>query len=233
MKQDLIAATYNVHKCVGTDKINDVARIARVIEELDADIIGLQEVESHLDVNPEMAHLEALAEQTRYTVIPGPTIIGRDSTYGNILLTRYPVLHTRLFDISMPRREPRGVIDSVMETDHGRVRIIVTHFGVASRERWLQAKMLLDIAQSMHAPLLVVMGDMNEWHPLNRKLRILERWLGKSPAPCTFPSRFPLLSLDRIWVRPRRALKGLHVYRSGLSLCASDHLPLKATVSLI
>jgi hypothetical protein len=41
----------------------------------------------------------------------------------------------------------------------------------------------------------------------------------------TFPSQFPLFALDRIWVRPRTALRALDTYRrSPLARVASDHL---------
>ena len=37
-------ATYNIHKCVGLDRRRSVDRIARVIRQIDADVIALQEV---------------------------------------------------------------------------------------------------------------------------------------------------------------------------------------------
>src|SRR5258706_537126 len=39
-------ATYNIHRCIGLDRIRDPARIANVIGELGADVIGLQEVDA-------------------------------------------------------------------------------------------------------------------------------------------------------------------------------------------
>ncbi|HAO24637.1 MAG TPA: endonuclease, partial [Methylophaga sp.] len=43
----LTIATYNIHACIGSDGQFDPARIAAVLQELDADIIALQEVEHH------------------------------------------------------------------------------------------------------------------------------------------------------------------------------------------
>ncbi len=40
--------TYNVHSCTGRDGRVDPVRIARVIEQQDADIISLQELDSGL-----------------------------------------------------------------------------------------------------------------------------------------------------------------------------------------
>ncbi len=36
-------ATYNVHACVGRDGRHDPERVAKVVTELDADIVALQE----------------------------------------------------------------------------------------------------------------------------------------------------------------------------------------------
>ena len=38
--------SYNIHRCVGMDGRQDPGRVAEVIRELDADIVGLQEVDS-------------------------------------------------------------------------------------------------------------------------------------------------------------------------------------------
>jgi hypothetical protein len=47
----------------------------------------------------------------------------------------------------------------------------------------------------------------------------------------SFPSRWPLLALDRVWVRPRPSLLALKAHRSPLAAKASDHLPVKAIVA--
>jgi endonuclease/exonuclease/phosphatase family metal-dependent hydrolase len=46
----------------------------------------------------------------------------------------------------------------------------------------------------------------------------------------TFPSFWPALALDRIWIRPTGHVKSITIHRSRLSAKASDHLPLKAVV---
>src|SRR5262249_15595263 len=76
-----------------------------------------------------------------------------------------------------------------------------------------------------------VLGDINEWLPLGRPLRWLNGLLGHSPAERTFPSRWPLFALDRVWVRPRHALLACSAHRSPLAAFASDHLPVKAIIA--
>jgi endonuclease/exonuclease/phosphatase family metal-dependent hydrolase len=42
-------ASYNVHRAIGGDRRTDPQRILKVVRELDADVIALQEVEAHDD----------------------------------------------------------------------------------------------------------------------------------------------------------------------------------------
>jgi endonuclease/exonuclease/phosphatase family metal-dependent hydrolase len=56
--------------------------------------------------------------------------------------------------------------------------------------------------------------------------------LGHSPSERSFPSRWPLFALDRVWVRPRDALVSFAAHRSALAARASDHLPVKAAIAL-
>ena len=78
----------------------------------------------------------------------------------------------------------------------------------------------------------ILMGDLNEWFLWGRPLRWLHRHFRRTPAPATFPSGWPLLALDRIWVEPNRALRTVRAHRSTAADIASDHLPLTATVRL-
>src|SRR4029078_10803662 len=77
-------ASYNIHGCVGGDGRFDPGRVARVIGELDADVVACKEVESRrMGVNT----LRLLARETGYDAIAGPTVRGPQGDYGNGLLT--------------------------------------------------------------------------------------------------------------------------------------------------
>jgi endonuclease/exonuclease/phosphatase family metal-dependent hydrolase len=78
--------------------------------------------------------------------------------------------------------------------------------------------------------MTALLGDFNEWLPWSRPLRWLNAWFEHAPAPATYPARFPLLRLDRLWLRPRQRLRTIHVHGSRLARMASDHLPIVATI---
>ncbi|MBI3900303.1 MAG: endonuclease/exonuclease/phosphatase family protein [Gammaproteobacteria bacterium] len=225
-------ASYNIHRCRGFDGRNDPERVARVIEEIEPDLIGLQEVESHFGNGPDIHQLNYLAEETGYQAVAGSTILRADSHYGNALLTRHLVLEVRTYDVSVGNHEPRGILDVDLEVHGQRLRVLVTHLGLFSRERRRQTRILLDAVLAHPDEPVVILSDFNEWLPWRRPLRWMHARLGKQPALNTFPSVWPVIALDRIWVAPTVNLLNIQVHDSPLARAASDHLPLRAVVNL-
>jgi endonuclease/exonuclease/phosphatase family metal-dependent hydrolase len=227
----LNVVSYNIHGCVGSDDRQDVGRIASILRELDADLIGLQEVYNQPEL-ADVAQLDSLAQTLGMEAISGPTLQRGGGEYGNALLTRWPVLETRRIDLSFPEREPRGALDVDVEAKGRRLRVIVTHLGLRPAERRFQVRRLVQAVDITETSQLVLLGDFNEWFPPGRPSRWLHRHFGRCPAPPTFPASFPLLSLDRIIVHPPESLTEIRTIRSPQARIASDHLPLMAVISL-
>lgn len=225
-------ASYNLHGCVGRDGREDAARVARVIEDVGCDTVGLQEVNTRSGGEHASLQLDYLADTLGMRGVPGPTILRHDGHFGNALLTRRPVLAIRRHDFSYSKREPRNALDVDLDVEGDKVRVIVTHLGLKPAERRFQVRKLLELIRSipMHERV-VVCGDINEWLPLSRPLRWMHRMLGRSPAERSFPAHRPMFALDRVWVRPRHALLACGTHRSPEAACASDHLPVKAIVA--
>lgn len=219
----LTLATWNVHGCP------EPARAAQVLRALDADVIALQE----LRWRPwDALHvLDDLAARLGYAPLAGPTLLRPDGHYGNALLTRLPVIETRLEDLSEPGREPRGALGALLRAGRGTLTVIATHLGLAPWERRKQMRRLLALVRASDKPA-VLLGDLNEWFLWGRPLRWLRRHFGLTPAPATFPARCPVFALDRIWVEPARLLERIEVHRAAPAKEASDHLPLVATLAL-
>jgi endonuclease/exonuclease/phosphatase family metal-dependent hydrolase len=217
-------ATYNLHGCVGRDGRRDPERIAQVIGELACDTVGLQEVYG----------LDAVAGRLGMNAVAGPPFVWHGRHVGNALLTKRPVLSLRHHDYSWRGCEPRSLLDVELDVGGAPLRIFVAHFGLGARERRFQVRKLVHLLRETPAgERVVVLGDINEWMPLSRPIAWLHELLGHAPAEKTFPARWPLLALDRVWVRPHGTLLALEAYRSPLAAEASDHLPLRAMVGKI
>jgi len=203
--------------------------VARAIRSLDADIIALQEVDGAPGLRTVSIQMTDLAAAGHYLAIPGPTMIRSARSYGNALLTRLEIERVQRFDLSLPEREPRGLIDACLRTPGGqRLRCVATHLGLSARERRQQIKTLLGVLQDGWGGPLVLMGDFNAWAPFSRVERTFSRLVGSSPRPRSFPAGFPLLALDRIWIHPSELLVELRAEKTPLTRQASDHLPLLA-----
>lgn len=229
----LVVASYNVHRCVGGDRRRRPQRVVEALRQLDADAVGLQEIDSR-DGAPEPGDLLGyLCRQTGLQAVEGPAIFHPDGGFfGNLLLTRLPVEDVRVIDLAVEGREPRTALDVDLRTEAGLLRVVSTHLGLARRERRLQVDRLLAALQRLRRPVVVVLGDFNEWVPVNRSTLRLDRVLGATARPPTFPAWRPLLPLDRIWVHPSAALEELRALVTPLTRRASDHLPLYVRLRL-
>lgn len=222
-------ASYNIHACIGTDGHFDPFRIAAVINELDADIVALQEVEHHRVNDVDL--LDFLAQQTGMIGLAGPTMFRESRHYGNAILTRPTPSSHQLIDVSLEQNEPRGVIQLSLSIDNHRLLVYATHLGLKPVERRYQVQKILSLFETQTADTTVLMGDLNEWFLWGRPLRWLKAYFDVTPAINSFPSSWPILALDRIWVHPRHHLLKVTVHKTVLAKKASDHLPITAKIT--
>lgn len=223
----LTIATYNIHGAVGCDGRYDPERIARVLLELAADIVALQEVPLG-GAGPDV--LALLRETTGFQVAEGPTVDTAERRYGNAVLSRYPIRAVRNIDLAFRGREPRGALDADIECRRHLVRVVATHLGLRASERSHQVERLLQAFDTGVMPV-ILLGDLNEWLLWGRPLRRLRTHFLRGRAPATFPTRWPLFALDRIWIHPGSCLRAVSVHRSALARVASDHFPLLARIA--
>ena len=230
-------ATYNVHSCIGADGRHDPERVARVITELDADLVALQEFTYPASVALETRAPVVLTTLDRYECVLGPTHERARATvtecFGNALLTRYPLVDLYRIDLSMARREPRGALAATVDLGGGRLlHVLVAHLGLRPGERRFQVRQIVEYLESVQNDFVIVLGDFNDWLPGRSAAHVMDEQLGRPPQPVSFPARWPVMALDRIWVRPLQSLKRIAVHRSRLARQASDHLPVVAEIDV-
>lgn len=226
-------ATWNIHSGIGGDRHFDMGRIAAVLAEIDADIVGLQEVGWHRRTHHRVDQFAWLREHTGYTVIEGLVRDPLRAQFGNALLTRLPAEKKRWVDLKIGGHVPRAAL--VAEVAAARpLQVTVLHFGLTVWERDRQTRRLMTaLEEAEPAPMpSVLLGDFNM---LRRRTRASEILAGRFPTCVrlpSYPARKPRLSLDRIYLSAEWEVIEAGVFDSELTLHASDHLPLIAEARL-
>ena len=244
----LRVATYNIHKGVrglGPRKRLEIHNLGLGIEALDADLVFLQEVRSfhHGEARrfqrtsfgwPQQAQADFLAPDG-YSVAYRTNAVTREGEHGNALLSRWPLGDIGHHDVSDHRFEQRGLLHVPVLWNGEIVHAIVAHLGLmhTSRVRQVERIAAFVAAEVPAGERLIVAGDFNDW---GQKLDAPMRDCGLTRAMVdgesisrqnTFPSRVPVFSLDRIYVRGLRCT-ATSVPRGTSWARMSDHLPLLA-----
>ncbi|ALV92974.1 MULTISPECIES: endonuclease/exonuclease/phosphatase family protein [Pantoea] len=210
--------TINTHK--GFTSFNRrfiLPELRDAVRETSADIVFLQEVMGthaihslHIENWPEHSHYEYLADTMWHDFAYGRNAVYPEGHHGNAILSRFPIIEYENLDISVAGSEKRGMLHcQIRLPDRPQpLHVICVHLGLKEHHRQTQMKMMSEhIAALPHDAPLVVAGDFNDWQV--RANRFLKRSAGleevfsmKNGHPArTFPARFPLLRLDRIYIR--------------------------------
>ena len=230
---------------MGMDGQRSEARIAQVINEMSVDVVALQELDLGRRRSAGADQTKMIAEQLGWYSHFHPAMRRDDEHYGNAILSRYQLNFRRA--VELPGRPPffcrenRAAIEENIETNLGKVHIINTHLGLGWRERFVQAQLFTSAewraAIASDIPV-ILLGDFNSlrrsrpYRTLNRHLRDVRELVQPTPPIRTFPTRFPLLAVDHIFVNEAVRPVSVSVHRSGLARIASDHFPLMAEFAL-
>jgi endonuclease/exonuclease/phosphatase family metal-dependent hydrolase len=230
-------ATYNIHRCRGMDRRTAPQRIAEVLRDIDADVVALQEV---IGAGPGGA---GQAEEIGAAVGMGWVMASvrqlRRHLFGNVVLSRYPIVNHSQYDLSWRTCEPRACQRADLDLGHGRrLHIYNVHLGTAVLERRYQAPRLASYVHDhrVHGPK-VILGDFNEWMR-GLATRTLSGLFDSIDIQAhlkrrrTYPGLFPLLHLDHIYYEGDVLVRGVELPRNRKALIASDHLPLVANLRI-
>ena len=221
--------SYNIHKGVGTDGARNPLRILRVLDELDADIVALQEADLRFGVRSSVLPPMLIERHTDY--VPVPLDVQQDSLgwHGNAILVKRGIAVTHHDIIHIPYLEPRGVVTATLETAAGALTVFGMHLDLSGLWRVRQARAIAALGDAARTQRpTVLMGDLNEWRAVSGCFREFGRHFALLDPGPSFPSRRPLGRLDRIMHCDRLAVTDCGVHRSALAATASDHLPVWA-----
>ena len=244
MSETLRIVTLNIHK--GLSLLNRrmvIHELRDGLSALDPDVVFLQEVQG---LNQRFAlRYAACPTQPQYEFLAGERwkhVYARNAVYdhghhGNAILSRFPFVSFENTDVSDHRFERRGLLHTVVAVPGWRrnLHCVCVHLSLheGGRNRQLEAiSGRLEELASRDLPIIIA-GDFNDWR--HRASAILERRLGMSEcslahhgrAARTFPSLFPFLRLDRIYVRGFTIVAS-QVHKGRPWSLLSDHLAVSA-----
>ncbi len=218
------------------------------VREVGADLVFLQEVQGSHAANsasvagwPEAPHYEYLADALWPEFAYGRNAVYPQGHHGNAVLSKYPIIGFENRDVSVEGHETRGLLHCTLRPPGQPLDLhaICVHLGLKQSHRRHQLALLCEVIRD-HVPAaapLIVAGDFNDW--AKQANRILEENSGlrevfvhsNGRSPRTFPARFPLFPLDRIYVRNARTHAPIFLPRRPWSRL-SDHAPLAAEIGL-
>lgn len=221
--------SYNVHGSVGMDRRRLPGRQLAILQRIGADCIALQEFVNFPD--PEGGRLlERWSANLGMTARFAPQFTRGGLVFGNVILSRFPIVHCAEHDISIPGVRRRVALEVALAVGSATLNVITIHCAVNPRARALQRALITGAASRACGDVRILLGDFNEWHVWNATFQALRTLFGVGPSLPTFPAIAPALALDRIWVSPREHLIRTHVETCNPAPYASDHLPAVATV---
>ena len=227
----LTFASYNIHKGVGGDRRRDPDRIVSVIEELDADVVALQEVDERFGTRRAVLDADALSE-AGYQVAARPTKPASMGWHGNALLVRKGIEIVDIDAHHLPQVEPRGAIRATLRAKGQDICVTGMHLDLSGLRRKRQFAHVCNASRAPGLPA-VMLGDCNEWlRPFGGSRGLAAHWHMVEPGR-SFPAQRPMLSLDRVVHTEHWRLESADVHTSAIARQASDHLPVHATLSLL
>jgi endonuclease/exonuclease/phosphatase family metal-dependent hydrolase len=237
---NLKVLTYNIHKGMSPGNIKFILpKLKDELLNLAPDIIFFQEIRG--EYKRRTSQFEYFADELWPHHAYGKNAIYKNGHHGNAILSRYPFVAWENLDISKMKFSSRSLLHGTVSVPDFPlpIHLICLHFGLFEFERRSQIEALCRRIEEHvpHEEPLIVGGDFNDWNgkiddQLRTQLELHEVFLKlKGQYAKTFPSWFPVLPVDRLYVRnllvkDSRCLKNLPWKR------LSDHLALLTTLNL-
>ena len=223
--------------------------LREAVRQVGADVVFLQEVQgahekhsARLSAWPESPHYEFLADSIWPDFAYGRNAVYPKGHHGNAVLSKFPIASYENRDVSISGPEKRGLLHCVLDLpprEGLQLHAICVHLGLQESHRRRQLELLCHMIEKevpADAPL-VIAGDFNDWRVQAHSILLKGAGLrevfahAQGRAARTFPARFPMLQLDRIYIRNCLLHRPVTLpYRPWSHL--SDHAPLAAEVTL-
>lgn len=232
--------SYNIHK--GFDWKNQnyqLLEMKELITALGADIVFLQEVVGESKKIERSGFIdkqfEFLADGIWQHYSYGKNAIYDHGHHGNLILSKYPIESFENVNLSTNSFEKRGMLVCKINTPQKSLYAACLHLNLLHIGRVSQYKKIekhVHLKNSKENIPIIIAGDFNDWN--KKSSSYFEDNLGMNEVfktvhghyAKTFPAGFPLLSLDRVYVKNLKILDSAVISQKATRGVLSDHLPL-------
>ena len=238
--------TYNIHKGFNWNNTQlTLNSLKKNLNQIHPDIVFLQEVvgensllEKKFDnwITNQFNYLaDGLWDEYSYS----KHAIYDHSDHGNVILSKYPIVNEKVFDISVNKYEKRAVLYCQIQYEQTLIDCYCVHLNLLNKDRTKQYSLIKDIIKETSAKdsPIILAGDFNDWsRKASQSLMDIEeihdayKTLHGKYAK-TFPSIFPLMSLDRTYIQHLKVLNA-QVLDDINWKKISDHLPVLIELEL-
>lgn len=221
-------ASYNIRKARGLDQRHKPERILRVINQLGADIVVLQEADRRIGRRKPAIPRTLIEAETDFRLVELSANGISLGWHGNAVLVRNHALVSHVSRLDFPGLEPRGAVRVDIDVGAG-LSVVAAHLGLRRRDRKAQLEVVCDATHDRMRT--VIAGDFNEWSPQKGLEPLADRFETHAPGR-TFHARRPIAALDRFAVSKHLELRAAGVEQGALARVASDHLPVWSDIAI-
>lgn len=238
--------TLNTHK--GFTPLNRrfiLPELRDAVRTLASDIVFLQEVHGTHEYHarkhanwPSTPQYEFLADTMWPEFSYGRNAVYPHGDHGNALLSKFPIIHYQNHDVSIGQIEQRGLLHSILDVPgQPEVHAICVHLGLRENHRRQQLTLLCRLLDALpQTEPVIVAGDFNDWRKqadaMLLQCGLREAFISTFGRHArSFPARWPLLCLDRIYLRNATAHEPQVLSNRPWSHL-SDHAPLAVELRL-
>ena len=225
--------TFNTQHCLNfIEQKIDFDIMAKTILELDADIVGLNEIRGkgiHPEFTDQTVILSKLTGLNNYYF--AKAIKFKWGPYGNAFISKYPIVKSETIPIPDPKAkrydgyyETRCILKAKLSNG---LTVLVTHFGLNPDEHENAVK---TVVENLEKEKCILMGDFNVipdnevLKPIREKMVDTADWFNEGKF--SYPSDNPNRKIDYIFVSP-----DIKVIAADIpAIVAADHRPHTAEI---
>ncbi len=237
---------YNIHAGKDAPGVDNLVRVAELVQSTNADLVLLQEVDKGTKRSGNVDQPATLAQLSGLNVAFGSALDYDGGKYGIAILSRWPILADTLIHLPVDppqersggSREPRGALRVIVRSPFGRMAVINTHLDAAAVDRWRRQEadsVVSLVAQTRrHEALVIAGGDFNSTPESAVQVAVRRGGLRDSWTECnggqgfTFPDDNPVKRIDYLFLTGDMRCTSANVINTRVS----DHRPVLIEVMI-